>query len=190
MKMKNLLALALAFVLMLCLCACGKDDSGATEGSKAPATEGTTAPVVPSTEATDPVTEPSAEATDPTTAPTVPSLTTEPSSEVTEPSDEITEPTTAPSVPDFLYAITVKSVDGTPLSGVFVQLCRGESCCSMGTTGADGTAYYTEELVGEGSLTAKIIVMPEGYQYSSDVQVIELAAGEKVAVFELVPVAG
>lgn len=178
--MKNVFAIVLAMAMILCLCACGNDDSSSTEGTNASTTAPTTEATEPSTEAT----EPSTEATEPSTE------ATEPSTEATEPSTEATDPSTEPTVPEYLYAITVKSVDGQLFNGVFVQLCRGDSCCSMGTTGDDGTAYYVEELVGEGPLTAKIIVCPEGYQCIDGVQQIELADGVNHVEFVLEPVAG
>lgn len=168
---KNLTACLLVLALMLCVCACGQntDSDPSTEATKPTTTE----PSVTEPSETDPsVTEPSV---------------TEPSE--TEPSE--TEPSvTEPVIPqDYLYSITVRTADGEPLSGVFVQLCRGESCCAMGTTGENGTAYYTEDLVGEGSLTAKIIVVPEGYQVVDGAQQISLADGEKDVVFVMEKIA-
>ncbi len=83
----------------------------------------------------------------------------------TEPSE--TEPSeTEPSEPvEYDYSITVQDVDGKPFEGIFVQLCRGESCCLPGFTNADGSAFYSaDDLVGEGDLIAKINVIPEGYR--------------------------
>lgn len=163
-NVKTFLAVILALVMALCLCACGEDTPEQTDHSQ-----------TTNSSATEP-SETKPEETEPSE--------TKPSE--TEPSE--TEPSeTAPTVPaEYDYSITVRDVDGNPFEGVFVQLCRGESCCLPGFTDANGAAYYYEaDLIGEGDLTAKISVMPEGYQAVDGVSQITLTDGVTDVVFVL-----
>lgn len=94
----------------------------------------------------------------------------------TEPKDEV----------EYVYTVTVQDVDGNPISGVFVQVCAGESCVPV-MTGEDGVAGYVSEVTGDGELTAKIMVttLPEGYSCVDGVEEISMADGNTDVVFVL-----
>lgn len=176
-NIKMILAFLLALSMVLCMCACGngkpeESESVSTDTSQTDSSETEPSETEPSE------TEPSE--TEPSETETTGSSETDPS--VTEPSQSESTEAKEP-----LYTITVLDENGQPVSGVFVQLCRGDSCCAMGTTGDDGVANYYEDLVGEGGLTAKIIVVPEGKQCVGGVQQVELEAGQTNVVFNLEP---
>ena len=101
--------------------------------------------------------------------------------------------TTAPVNPDpedpepveYVYTVKVQDTAGNPISGVFVQICAGETCVPK-STDAQGVAGYDKEIEGDGERTAKIISMPEGY-----VGVQEIVMGDKTeVVFVLTKTAG
>lgn len=156
-NIKTFLAVILVLAMALCLCACGADTPEQTDPSQ-----------------TTTATEPSE------------SKPAETESSETEPS-ETTPSETEPSEPvKYDYSITVQDVDGNPFEGVFVQLCRGESCCLPGFTNADGLAFYSaDDLVGEGDLIAKINAIPEGYQLVDGNSQIALTDGMADVVFVL-----
>ncbi|MBQ7345095.1 MAG: hypothetical protein IJW45_03415 [Oscillospiraceae bacterium] len=99
---------------------------------------------------------------------------TEPST--TKPQDEV----------EYVYTVTVQDVDGAPISGVFVQVCAGESCVPV-MTDENGVAGYVNEVTGDGELTAKIMVttLPEGYSCVDGVEEISMADGNTDVVFVL-----
>lgn len=116
--------------------------------------------------------------TEPDTSSTTLPKQTEP--QQTEPTggDDITEPV------DYVYTVTVKDTSGNPISGVWVQICAGDSCVPK-CTDENGVAGYDAEITGNGEMTAKIISMPEGYQAANDTTEISMADGNTDVVFEL-----
>lgn len=67
-----------------------------------------------------------------------------------------------PEPVDYVYSVTVQDTAGNPISGVFVQICAGETCVPK-STDDKGFAGYDKAIEGDGARTAKIISMPEGY---------------------------
>lgn len=118
--------------------------------------------------------------------------------EPTEPSKEtdptvVTDPTTEtdPTVDDgkVTYTVTVTNGQGTPISGVIVQLCQGESCIPA-VADADGTATWT---LPEAEYKASVTSMPASFTYATEETEFHFAEGETAltivlkAVEEAVP---
>lgn len=62
------------------------------------------------------------------------------------------------------YTVKVVDADGNPLASVMVQICA--ESCMPGVTDANGVATFTVDTTL--TYTAKIMTMPEGYDYSTD----------------------
>ena len=142
-----------------------------TEPSEDP-TEPSEDPTEPSEEPTEPSedpTEPSEEPTEPSEDPTEPSEDpTEPSEDPTEPSEDPTEPTEKPELPSkMVYSVTILDPDGNPVSGVRVQIKKGNSTKGTGNTDATGT-YSKEIATGEYTVVLKFSTdMPYYYDESA-----------------------
>ena len=87
--------------------------------------------------------------TAPTTAPT------------TEPT---TEPTTAPAAePD--YKVIVVDEGGNPIANAWVQLCIEDGTCTPASTDDNGVAAF---YIAEYNYKVSFMVMPDGYEYTSE----------------------
>lgn len=94
---------------------------------------------------------------------------------------ESTEPTVQTTQPAF-NGYTVKVVDegGNPVADAFVQLCLDS--CIPGMTDASGVATFNVE---EADYKVSFVSMPEGYDYTSDVQEFYFEDGAKEIVITL-----
>lgn len=104
---------------------------------------------------------------------------------------EITGPQgTDPITPDYegyAYCVQVIDSDGNPVSGVFVQICAGDTCVPVATD-ENGIAAFPNEVEGDGELVAKIMetTIPEGYHCVDGITEISLD-GETNVGFVLTP---
>jgi hypothetical protein len=97
---------------------------------------------------------------DGTTGTTAPS-TTAPTT-ATKPSEEPTKPTEAPD-----YKVTVVDEGGNPVVGAWVQLCIEDGTCTPASTNDKGEAgFYLDEY----NYKVSFMVLPEGYEYTSEQQ--------------------
>ena len=85
-----------------------------------------------------------------TTAPTKP----------TEPIGDTTKPTEAPD-----YKVTVVDEGGNPVVGAWVQLCIEDGTCTPASTNEKGEAGF---YLGEYNYKVSFMVLPEGYEYTSE----------------------
>lgn len=89
--------------------------------------------------------------------------------------------TTAPVNPDpedpepveYVYTVKVQDTAGNPISGVFVQICAGETCVPK-STDVNGIAGYDKAVEGNGERSAKIISLPSGYEAVDGVMEISM----------------
>ena len=81
-----------------------------------------------------------------------------------DPSDEQDPPVEA------VYTVSVHDNSGAPVEGVWVQICAGTTCVPK-VTDANGQAFYTEEITGDGELVAKLISAPEGYALPASLEI-------------------
>lgn len=58
------------------------------------------------------------------------------------------------------YTVTVLDQNGTPVSGVAIQMCTADSCLMPAATGEDGTVSFT---LTPAAYHATVAVCPEGY---------------------------
>ena len=70
------------------------------------------------------------------------------------------------------FSVTVVDQDGTPVSGVYVQICK-ESCV-FAMSGEDGVAGFDAEITDGYKLS--VLSLPEGYTYEGEAEV-HLEAG-------------
>lgn len=94
---------------------------------------------------------------------------------------ESTTPTVQTTEPAF-DGYTVKVVDegGNPVANAFVQLCLDS--CIPGLTDASGIATFNVE---EANYKVSFVNMPEGYDYTSEVQEFYFEDGAKEIVITL-----
>lgn len=71
------------------------------------------------------------------------------------------------------YKVTVVDESGNPISNAMVQCCK--DACVPGVTNADGVAEF---VLAEDTYDVKFISLPEGYTYSSDVEVFNFEDGK------------
>lgn len=97
-----------------------------------------------------------------------------------------TDPIT-PDYEDYAYCVQVIDSDGNPVSGVFVQICAGDTCVPVATD-ENGIAAFPNEVEGDGELVAKIMetTIPEGYHCVDGITEIPLD-GETNVGFVLTP---
>lgn len=97
---------------------------------------------------------------------------------------------TDPITPDYegyAYCVQVIDSDGNPVSGVFVQICAGDTCVPVATD-ENGIAAFPNEVEGDGELVAKIMetTIPEGYHCVDGITEIPLDSETNVG-FVLTP---
>jgi len=71
------------------------------------------------------------------------------------------------------YKVTVVDDAGNPVVGAMVQCCK--EACVPGKTDANGVAEF---VLVEDDYDVKFAVFPEGYEYSSDVEVFKFEEGK------------
>lgn len=86
--------------------------------------------------------------------------------------DKETEPATEDNS-KITYKVTVVDEAGKPISGAMVQCCK--DACVPGVTNAEGVAEF---VLAEDAYDVKFISLPEGYTYSSDVEVFNFEDGK------------
>ena len=93
-----------------------------------------------------------------------------PVEEVTEaPTEEVTEAPTEAEPAGIVYTVNVVDEGGNPIVGTMVQICQGELCMMPCATNDSGVATFT--VTDEGTYEAKLLALPAGYEYATDVQV-------------------
>lgn len=85
------------------------------------------------------------------------------------------EPTEAEEVSGTVYTVKVQDEGGNPVVGAMVQLCQGEICLMPAATDDSGAAVFTT--TEDGNYEAKFVVMPSGYEYTTEEQVFHFDAG-------------
>jgi hypothetical protein len=73
-----------------------------------------------------------------------------------------------------VYTVRVVDAEGSPISGVMVQLCL--DACYPGVTGADGKIDFPVE---EAAYKVSLLTMPDGYTYSDEIQEFRFPDGSK-----------
>lgn len=73
-----------------------------------------------------------------------------------------------------VYTVTVVDEGGNPISGAMVQICQGENCMPS-ITDEDGKATYSVD--EEAAYEAKLMSMPDGYEYTTEETVFAFADG-------------
>ena len=79
------------------------------------------------------------------------------------------DPTEAEAAEDTLeegmavYTIHVQDVDGNPIAGAMVQICK--DACLPGMTDAEGNAVFT---VAEDDYKVSFLMLPAGYTYTTE----------------------
>lgn len=88
-------------------------------------------------------------------------------------SDGTSEATSAPEDDGkVLYRVTVVDQDGNPISGAMVQLCL--DTCFPSATNESGVAEFRTV---EADYKVSMMMMPDGYTYSTEEQEFHFAAG-------------
>ena len=65
------------------------------------------------------------------------------------------------------FEVTVIDVDGNPVKGVMVQLCK--DTCVPAMTDENGVAIFSEEITDGYKLS--VMSCPEGYEYTGDAEI-------------------
>ena len=75
-------------------------------------------------------------------------------------------PTEAPTEAAAGYVVKVVDEGGNPIVGTLIQVCQGELCLMPCATDAEGVATFF--ITEEGAYEAKLLAMPEGYDYTTE----------------------
>lgn len=79
-----------------------------------------------------------------------------------------------------VYTVTVVDEGGNPVIGAMVQLCQGELCQMPVATDDNGVAVIS--VFEEGEYEAKLMTMPEGYDYTTEDHVFYFGSGYELTI--------
>ncbi len=114
--------------------------------------------------------------------PTEPSVAADPTEQVTEaPTEEATDAPTG-----IVYTVTVTDEGGNPIAGAMVQMCEGTNCIPS-STNENGVATFP--VTAEADYEVKFMVMPAGYEYTTEEQVFTFDGDAKEMTIVLKAVA-
>lgn len=79
-----------------------------------------------------------------------------------------------------VYTVTLVDEGGNPVVGTLIQICQGELCLMPCATNADGVATFT--VTEEGAYEAKLVTLPEGYEYATEEQVFPFGSAYELTI--------
>ena len=79
-----------------------------------------------------------------------------------------------------VYTVTLVDEGGNPVVGTLIQICQGELCLMPCATNADGVATFT--VTEEGAYEAKLVTLPEGYEYTTEEQVFPFGSAYELTI--------
>lgn len=101
-----------------------------------------------------------------------PEQTTESTTQATEPI--VTTEATEPEDDRICYTIKVVDEAGNPIVGAMVQMCQGENCIPASTADNGIAEIKVDE---QADFEVKFIMLPAGYDYTTEEQVFHFADG-------------
>ena len=85
--------------------------------------------------------------------------------------DDAEEETRAPGI---VYTVNVQDEGGNPIAGAMIQMCEGTNCVPARS---DDAGVATFNVQAEADFEVKFMMLPEGYEYTSEEEVFHFAAG-------------
>ena len=79
-----------------------------------------------------------------------------------------------------VYTVTLVDEGGNPITGTLIQVCQGELCLMPCATDANGVATFT--VTEEGAYEAKLVTLPEGYEYATEEQVFPFGGAYELTI--------
>ena len=98
--------------------------------------------------------------------------------EITE--EQTPEETEAEAPAGTVYTVTLVDEGGNPIVGTLIQICQGELCLMPCATDANGVATFT--VTEDGAYEAKLVALPEGYEYTSEEQVFPFGGAYELTI--------
>lgn len=94
--------------------------------------------------------------------------------------EQTPEETEAEAPAGTVYTVTLVDEGGNPVVGTLIQICQGELCLMPCATNADGVATFT--VTEEGAYEAKLVTLPEGYEYATEEQVFPFGSAYELTI--------